>query len=78
MAKHQKKGVLQDHKRVGKRFVPPLLQLRNIKDASFVKHLFPHLVWMGLMNERFRYAKGVKLTIDLAKIAHSASGTKSI
>jgi len=72
MAKHKKKGVLQDHKQVGKRFVPPLLQLRNVKDVSFVKHLFPHLVWMGLMNDRFGYARGVRLSIDLAKITHSA------
>jgi hypothetical protein len=71
MAKHKTKGVLQDHKRIGKRFVPPLLQLQNVKDVSFIKQLFPHLVWMGLINHRFDYAKGVRLAIDLAKVAHS-------
>jgi hypothetical protein len=71
MAKQKKKEVLQDHKRIGKRFVPPLLQLRNVKDVSFIKQLFPHLVWMGLINQRLEYEKGVRLTIDLAKISHS-------
>lgn len=72
--KNKKKGVLQDHKRIGKRFIPPLLQLRNIKDVSFIKQLLPHLVWMGLINHRFEYAKGVRLAIDLAKITHSVFG----
>ena len=71
MAKKRKKEVLQDHKRIGKRFVPPLLQLQNVKDVSFIKQLFPHLVWMGMINHRLEYAKGVRLAIDLAKISHS-------
>jgi hypothetical protein len=76
MAKQKKKGVLQDHKRVGKRFIPPFLQLPNLKDLSYVSLIFPHLAWMGLLNDRLGYKQGVNLSVELAKAAHSALGSE--
>jgi hypothetical protein len=76
VAKQKKKRVLQDHKQIGKRFIPPFLQQLNLKELSYVKLLFPHLVWMGLLNDRFGYKMGVNLSIELAKLSHSVFGSK--
>lgn len=72
MAKQKKKKVLQDHKQVGKRFIPPFVQELKMKELSYVNLVFPHVVWMGLLNDRFGYRAGVNLSIELAKIAHAA------
>lgn len=64
-------GVLKDHKRVGKRFIPPMLQLPNWQEVSYINQIFPHLVWMGLINDRLGYREGVALSIDFGKLAHS-------
>ena len=72
----KKKSVLQDHKRIGKRFIPPFLQLLNLKELSYVRLIFPHLVWMGLLNDRFGYRDGVNISIELAKLAHSTLGSE--
>lgn len=76
MTTQRQKGILQDHKRVGKRFVPPFLQLPNLKELNYVKLIFPHLAWMGLLNDRFGCKQGVGLSVELAKLAQSLLGSE--
>jgi hypothetical protein len=63
-----RKSVLRDHKRVGKRFIPPMAQL-NMTEVSWVDSILPELVWLGLLNSMYGRVKGAELAITLPKIA---------
>lgn len=64
------KQVLADHKRVGKRFVPPFLQLANIQEVQWIDHILPEIIWMGLLNSYFDLKEGAKLSLSLSKAAN--------
>ncbi|MGE0275103.1 MAG: hypothetical protein AB7G68_00990 [Nitrospiraceae bacterium] len=72
MAGQKSKKVLQDHKRVGKRFIPPFVQEFKMEELSYVNLVFPHVLWMGMLNDNFGYRTGVNLSIALTKTAHAA------
>lgn len=40
-------SVLKDHKKVGKKLIPPLMQLPNLKETSFRDNTLPCLVWFS-------------------------------
>ena len=67
MKKPTRKKVLADHKQIGKKFVPPLKQLPNMRDVSYVNDLLPELIWFGLINERLGYHKGMRLFEEIIK-----------
>lgn len=68
--KHRK-GVLQGHKRVKSRFVPPLMQLPNLRETSYVNDLLPHVLWMSLLNDAVGLKQGIHASFELAKLARS-------
>jgi len=68
--KKKKRQVLQGHKRVKTRFIPPLMQIGNIKETSYINDLLPHLVWMSLLIEHMGLRKGISAIIRLVKLAH--------
>jgi len=39
--------VLRDHKKVGQKFIPPLMQLPNMKETSFRDNTLPCLIWLS-------------------------------
>lgn len=41
------KQVLSDHKRVGKRLIPPMMQLDKLVETSFQSDTLPELVWIS-------------------------------
>lgn len=45
---HQGK-VLKDHKKVGKKLIPPMMQLPNLKETSFIDNTLPCLVWISAL-----------------------------
>jgi len=59
--------VLEDHKRVGKRFVPPFLQLGDLQEASWIDLLLPELIWIGILIERCGLGRAAALCAELAK-----------
>lgn len=67
--------VLADHARVGKRFVPPLMQLGPLQDVSWSVELIPELLWLGLLNERLGIARGAAVGLAVAKAAVLATKT---
>jgi hypothetical protein len=70
----RKSEVLSDHKRVGKRFIPPMLQTLKLDDISWVDHGIPELVWIGLLHQ----ANGLKQGTDLAlSVARACADTVS-
>ncbi|HLC43054.1 MAG TPA: hypothetical protein VJO34_15685 [Methylomirabilota bacterium] len=68
--------ILSDHQRVGKRFIPPFLQLGGLEDINWFDVL-PELFWLGLLNVRYSLAQGAELAIATSKAAQSAVGESS-
>jgi len=61
--------ILKDHKRIGKRFVPPIMQL-DMQEVSYLNKLLPEIIWMGLVFDRIDYGAGINLCEKIAKLAH--------
>lgn len=65
MSKRKKKPkgrrVLEGHKRVGKRFIPPMKQIPMSTSTSYVDDMLPELVWVGLINELVGYVPGSRI-----------------
>lgn len=49
MSKKTKKGVLSDHQKRGKVLIPPLMQLSNLVETSFVDTKIPELIWISAL-----------------------------
>jgi hypothetical protein len=60
-------GVLSDHKRIGKRFIPPLLQLQAFTEVSWRDQGLPELLWIGLLNDEYGHSKGTELALAVAR-----------
>lgn len=59
--KRNKKKFLDGHKRVGKRFIPPLMQLNLGASISYVNDMLPELIWIGLLNDKVGYIRGARI-----------------
>jgi len=57
----KKKRILEGHRRVGKRFIPPMKQLPMMNSTSYVDDMLPELIWIGLLNERVGYIRGARI-----------------
>lgn len=69
----RRREVLEDHKRIGKRFIPPFLyQIGRLSEVSWVDEIMPELIWIGLLIDRYGYRQGVELGLQLSKSAISA------
>src|SRR5262249_48792186 len=70
--RNARKRVLTDHKKVGKRFVPPLVAtLSNLTEASWVKVTLPETIWIACLHW-FKGARGPELAHSLAAAALEA------
>ncbi len=69
------RGVLDDHQRMGKKFIPPLAQLKT-KPVSYVNQLLPEMLWMGLVHDELGYREGIRLCHALAVTAHKIHNPK--
>lgn len=71
--------VLADHKRVGKKFIPPLLQLSGeFRDAPWLDRPLPELIWIGLLHDRLGFERGSDCASALARTAQTVAGGKLI
>ncbi len=77
MSRHGKKNkdkqILKGHKRVGKRFIPPMKQIPMMTETSFVNDMLPELVWIGLINDRVGYIRGARI---IEKVFLAVDGLK--
>ena len=54
--------VLADHKKVGKKFIPPFVaKLGPLDEVRWVNDLVPELVWLTLLSDRHGRKRGVDL-----------------
>jgi len=66
--------VLLDHKLIGKRFVPPMLEVTGgMAFVNWVEQMLPELLWLGLLNARHS-TKGPSLAVALMKAGTDATG----
>lgn len=71
----EKKKVLEGHKKVGSKFVPPMMQLPNLTEISYINQILPEIIWMGLINDEFGYRDGIDLSSNLARRAFDLKET---
>lgn len=57
-----RKRVLQDHLRLGKKLIPPLLAHGKFQDVSWVDFMIPELIWIALLNKEYGKQKGAEIT----------------
>jgi hypothetical protein len=68
--KQKSKRILEGHKQVGKRFVPPMMQLPQARSMSYVDDMLPELIWLGLVNDRLGFVQGAQVFRQLVGIAN--------
>lgn len=57
----KKKKNLEGYKQKGKRFIPPIKQLPQTREFSYVSDMLPELVWLGLIHDHAGYRFGAKV-----------------
>ncbi len=69
-----KKKILQDHKRKGKTFIPPLMhRIGPFKETIWAKTMIPEFLWIALIQDCYGWRDGVELITSLSQIAHKCS-----
>lgn len=66
--KKSQDGILKDHKKIGKHFIPPMKWQLSIKEIRWIDCLMPEIVWLGLLHYKYGLKEGVSLAVELAKI----------
>ena len=76
MVKKVTQAVLKDHRKIGKKFIPPIIDKlgSTFKETSWVKFSVPELIWIALLNYRCGYKEGADLSLSLAKAVKEATG----
>lgn len=64
------KPVLTDHRRIGKRFVPPMAEL-GISDVKWIESLAPEFLWIALLHDRLGFARGAEVARLVAEAVKS-------
>lgn len=73
----ERRGVLADHQRRGKRLLPPFVHLLGgFHEFAWVDRPLPELLWLGLLHKSYGFERGSELATDLAKTAATVSGSK--
>jgi hypothetical protein len=71
MSKGKPKKILNDHKRIGKRFVPPLIhKLGPLRETPWIDVTMPELIWIACLIYSEGVFHGTDLALALSKGAH--------
>ena len=76
--KKETKPLLHDHKKIGKKFIPPLMQLPMNTSVSYVNGMLPELIWLGLLNDFFGYSHSARIMEGVFLSAHTITKSKPI
>ncbi len=73
------RGVLSDHKRVGKRFIPPFVaELGALNEVSWRTDIIPELLWLALLNDKHGLRDGAELGRQVAVAAKGAYNSEPL
>lgn len=70
----KKKRLLDGHKRVGKTFIPPMMQLSGLRQTSYVNDMLPELLWLGLVNDSLGFVNGARFFEKVVAAAVEVTG----
>lgn len=75
MSDDTRKPVLDDHVKVKKKLVSPLMNSlgERLSQYSWTKQIAPQLIWIALLIDRYGYQKGVNLSLELVKASADES-----
>lgn len=66
----RKHGILSDHKKVGKKLLPPFnYMLGGLREISYIDSIIPELIWIALLQDRCGRKEGVELARAFSKAA---------
>src|ERR1700722_12511742 len=66
----KKKPVLQDHKKVGQRLIPPFVaKMPALGEVSYRKNILPELLWIDVLAQKVGYKRATELTVAIAHAA---------
>lgn len=68
----KKKTILEGHKRLGNRMIPPMLQIPNMTFTAFRNDMLPDLVWMAPFFLRCNDRIAVNTIMDFLKVCTDA------
>jgi hypothetical protein len=64
---------LSDHQRLGKRFIPPLMQIGQFEDAEWAPMIVPECLWIALLHTHYGLREGAALSLALARTANDVA-----
>jgi hypothetical protein len=66
-------GILSDHKRQGSKLIPPFIHMlgRPLLEVSWVKTIFPEIIWIALLHKAHGDRRAVELITSLSRQARS-------
>jgi hypothetical protein len=67
--KKPKATVLADHRREGKKFIPPLLDIGNMQDALWREVGIPEILWLALLVREYGLKDAARFSLALARAA---------
>lgn len=74
-----KKKILQDHKREGKKFIPPFIyKLGPFGGVSWAKTMLPELLWIALIQNSYGLQEGVAIITSMTRIARECSPSEKL
>jgi len=69
--KHAESRILSDHKKVGKKLIPPLREYLGERGmVSWVDRILPELIWIAVIVENLGVKRGVEVSAGIAKWAN--------
>jgi hypothetical protein len=69
--------VLEDHRRMGKVFTPPLLTIGTFVDAGWIDFAVPEFIWILLLTEEYGRERGTILFLEFTTICDAFITPKS-
>lgn len=63
------KPLLSDHKKIGKKLVPPMMQIGSLRLTSWMDTGLPECVWLAVLHEELGLGEGIKTAVELCKAA---------
>lgn len=65
--KSKKKTVLDGYKKVGKKFIPPVMQWPDFHETNWVNDIIPELIWIAVLQHKLGYRTANEAMADLHK-----------
>lgn len=70
MAKNKK--ILEDHKKIGKKLVPPMMHSLPLQETDYINDLLPEIIWIGLIHESIGYRNGIDMVRSFVKSVYDS------